>query len=286
MAEAQHNLGYVSLLGGDLVRAMREMAAARPAIAPASPANAAIGDVDMAEVLRDAGLVTDAERLLHGAALVFGRARMPQCPRRRGIPPRALAAAPRHRTVRAHRAVGCATFRRGREHARRARAEAIALRAAFAGGSIDRAGRPVADPRRRPADADVDRVARALVRGGLRNDAAALRLARELWLATHAMPSRPVPPLPETASLEVRLLAHEVRAARAAARRRDAEARRHAATGLDELGRLAAPRSAASTCRPRSRMHGNGLVLAGLARGRAVRSTGRCLRMVRAGAGT
>ncbi|BDV29658.1 CHAT domain-containing protein [Microbacterium terricola] len=269
MAEAQHNLGYVSLLGGDLLRAMREMTAARPAIAHASPANAAIGDVDMAEVLRDAGLVTDAERLLQGAALVFGRARMPGA--RAEAELQLARSLLRHDTTRSGRTARSAArrFAAAGNRLGSARAEAIALRAGFAGGSIDRAGRQVVDPRRRPADADVDRVARALHRGGLRNDAVALRLSRELWRATHAVASGPLPRLPETASLEVRLLAQEVRAARAAARRRDAEARRHAAAGLDELadwrssfGSLDMQTSLA--------MHGNGLILAGL--GAAVRS--------------
>ena len=78
VAEARHNLGYTALLGGDLVRAMREMGAARPVIAAASAANAAIGDVDMAEALREAGLVTEAERLLREAARAFHANGMPQ----------------------------------------------------------------------------------------------------------------------------------------------------------------------------------------------------------------
>ncbi|MFT4213516.1 MAG: hypothetical protein QM622_01895, partial [Microbacterium sp.] len=78
VAEVQHNLGYLALLAGDLVTAMREMAAARPVIERVSAVNAAIGDVDRAEALRDAGLTTEAERVLSDAARVFGRNRMPQ----------------------------------------------------------------------------------------------------------------------------------------------------------------------------------------------------------------
>ncbi|SBS73339.1 CHAT domain-containing protein [uncultured Microbacterium sp.] len=263
VAEAQHNLGYVSLLGGDIVRAMREMAAARPAIAAASPANAAIGDVDRAEVLRDAGLVTEAERLLERAAAVFGENRMPQA---RGEAEFHLARSLlRHDTTRAA-ATARAAARRFAGLGNRlwaARAEAIAQRAAFAGGGLDRAGRRLPEARRRPTPEDVRRTARALQSGGLHSDAAALRLAQELWRARHDAPAGRLPRLPESASVEVRLLVDEVRAARALRAGRSAETRRHAARGLDELA--ASQASFGSLDLQTSLvMHGSGLMLAGL----------------------
>ncbi|MET0773808.1 MAG: tetratricopeptide repeat protein, partial [Candidatus Limnocylindrales bacterium] len=77
-AMARHNLGYVLLLEGDLVAALTEMADARRAMSQVSPVNVAIGDLDRAEVLREAGLVTEAERLLESVARTLGAHRMPQ----------------------------------------------------------------------------------------------------------------------------------------------------------------------------------------------------------------
>ncbi|MFT4230718.1 MAG: hypothetical protein QM602_10550, partial [Microbacterium sp.] len=77
-AQARHNLGYIALLEGDLVAALAAMGEARSVLAGLSPASAAIGDVDRAEVLRDAGLTGEAERILASSAVVFGRQRLPQ----------------------------------------------------------------------------------------------------------------------------------------------------------------------------------------------------------------
>ena len=52
---ATHNLGYVELLRGDLVAALRLMEEAEPVLAPLSPVSAAVGAVDRAEVLAAAG---------------------------------------------------------------------------------------------------------------------------------------------------------------------------------------------------------------------------------------
>ncbi|MES2866765.1 MAG: hypothetical protein V4703_08390, partial [Actinomycetota bacterium] len=70
-AEARHNLGYTALLRGDLVEALELMARSRPVIAASSPEGAAMSDLDRAEVLRDAGLVDEAERLLDSVATTF-----------------------------------------------------------------------------------------------------------------------------------------------------------------------------------------------------------------------
>lgn len=267
VAEARHNLGYTALLGGDLVRAMREMGAARTVIADASAANAAIGDVDMAEALRDAGLVTEAERLLQGAARAFSRNGMPQARAEAELhlarsllrhDPRAAArtagAAARH-----FAALGATSWAD--------RARGIRLRAQLSEGAIDRAGRVVT--RSGVDESDVADVATALGRAGLRGDAAALRLTQELWRARHGAPPRRLPRTDPQAPLEVRMLAHEVRAERAARGGRDAAARRAAAAGLDELTQW---RSAFGSLDLQTSlaMHGHTLMLTGL--GAAVRS--------------
>ncbi len=72
LAEARHNLGYAALLGGDLVTALTLMTRSRPKLAAISDLAAAISDLDRAEVLRDAGLTTEAEALLEQVATQFG----------------------------------------------------------------------------------------------------------------------------------------------------------------------------------------------------------------------
>ncbi|MFT3798090.1 CHAT domain-containing protein [Microbacterium sp.] len=268
-AEAQHNLGYLALLAGDLVSAMREMATARPVIAGISAANAAIGDVDRAEALRDAGLTTEAERALADAATVFGRNRMPQA--RAEAEFHLSRSLLRHDPARAARVARTAAGRFAALGARSwaARADAVRLRAGLAEGTIDRAGRRVRTRRAAVDGTEVARLAARLTRAGLHNDAAALRLDHTLWRTRHGDAAGRLPALPTGAALEVRLLAQEVRAERAAASGREALARRRAAEGLDELtdwrssfGSLDMQTSLA--------MHANGLILAGLAS--AVRS--------------
>ena len=237
VAEARHNLGYVALLGGDLVTAMREMAAARPILAGESAANAAISDSDRAEVLRDAGLVTEAERLLAAAAEAFGADGMPQA---RGEAEHHLAGSLlRHDPKRAAEVARIASDRFTALGAASwaLRADGIRLRAGLSGGDLDRRGRvvdlsPLAD------DAELARVARGLARAKFVNEAVALRLTRELWRARHGRPAGRMPQLAPSASLEVRLLAQEVRATRAlrsGSSRRCADALRLAAAGLEEL---------------------------------------------------
>ncbi|WP_447944109.1 CHAT domain-containing protein [Microbacterium aurum] len=261
VAEARHNLGYTALLGGDLVRAMREMGAARPVIAAASAANAAIGDVDMAEALREAGLVTEAERLLREAARAFHANGMPQA--RAEAELHLARSLLRHDPAEAARVAGRAarhfTALGARSWAHRARG--VQLRAQLSGGTIDRAGRAVADLR--VDERDVAPVAASLTRAGLRSDAIALRLTRELWRARHGRSAGRVPTLDETAPLEVRMLAHEVRAERAARAGRDAQARRHAASGIDELATWRASFGSLDL-QTSLAMHGSTLMLTGL----------------------
>ena len=265
VAEARHNLGYTALLGGDLIRAIREMSAARPVIAGASAANAAIGDVDMAEALRDAGLVTQAETLLRAAADAFRDNGMPQAGAEaelqlarsllRHDPPAAAEVA--DAAARSFAAVGAGSWAD--------RADGIRLRALLSGGAVDRAGRTVADRAGADLEADVARVTDALDIAGLAGEADALRLTHELWRARRgAGSSAPLPPVGENAPLEVRLLAHEVRAERARWVGQPADSRGHAAAGLDELS---AWRSSFGSLDLQSSlaMHGSTLVLAGVA---------------------
>ncbi len=269
--QAEHNRAYVALLQGDLIVALRGMQDARP-LAAASASAGAISDMDRAEVLRDAGLTRDAERLLASAASVFGTHRMPQLraeaefqlansqllhdPRQAA---RTAAAAERR-----FAALGNTTWA--------TRAAAVRLRADLSGGGVRRGGGRLTDPRRLPADPDIQATAAALVSAGFPAEAAALRLTRSIWGARHGRLDRTRPVrVPRSAPIRVQLLAHEARVARAIARGRPAEARRAAAAGLDVLtgwresfGSLDLQTSVA--------MHGSDLVFAGL--GSAVR-TGR-----------
>ena len=265
-AQSLHNEGYIALLGGDLITAMRIMSSARNTLVDVSPVFAAVCDVDRAEVLRDAGHTIEAERILAHAATVFGRQRMPQS---RGEAEYHLARSLlAHDPVRA-RPVATRAARRFRtvgNDSWAARADAVRLRAELSGGQIMRTGHHVPAPRRVPARSDVEGASGELERFGFGSDAAALRMTHELWRARRhevdAGPARVIR-VPETASMEVRLLAYEVRAARASARGRHSEARTQAAAGLAELsawlsdfGSLDLQTSAV--------MQGNGLIRVGL----------------------
>lgn len=255
-----HNAGYVALLEGDLVTALQCMAEARPVLASSSPVNAAICDLDRAEVLREAGQVHEAERVLEGVARSFGAARMPQS--------RAEAEFHLARSLLTHdlpRSAEVATraarrFRGLGSAAWEARAEGVRLRALL---EWQGAGR------RRPSAEHVERTAGALERAGFRGEAQSLRLAELIARARRGERDRAPVRLRDGDPLPVRLLVHEARAVRAAARGRHAEARRHAAAGLETLagwqrsfGALDVASSVA--------MHGNGLMFEGLAA--AVRS--------------
>jgi tetratricopeptide (TPR) repeat protein len=71
-ARARHNLGYVHLLQGDLISALRRMEEARPVLAPVSAVSRAVGAQDRAEVLLAAGLVDEAVGALREAVAAFG----------------------------------------------------------------------------------------------------------------------------------------------------------------------------------------------------------------------
>lgn len=232
LAMVQHNAGYVSLLAGDLVPALRHMAAAREVFQAESVVSAATSDVDRAEVLRDAGLVTEAERTLAEVARVFGAHRMRQA---QGEAEYNLA-----RSLLLHDPGGAAKVARAAVRRFRslgsdswaARAEGIRLRA-----ELDNDRHP-ATPRRTsapPRDA-IEAAVAELSRLGFAGEATALLLTRQLWEAERAETcSAAAIRVPRNASLQVQLLAHHVRAARAARAGRHGEARRQAALGLDTL---------------------------------------------------
>ena len=247
LAEARHNLGYAALLGGDLVTALGLMTRSRPILAATSDLAAAISDLDRAEVLRDAGLTTEAEELLGTVAVRFGAQRMRQA---RGEAEFHLARSLlRHDASSAERAAATASRRfagLGSE-SWAARADAVRLEAQLR-----------TRPHKPPAAEDFSRTVDALTRGGFRTEAAAVSLTARL-----ADGGR-LPRLTPDAPTPLRLRAHEVRAVRAAARGRDADARRAAAEGLDLLttwqqsfGALDLQASVA--------MHGTELMFAGLA---------------------
>ena len=246
LAEARHNLGYAALLGGDLVTALTQMTQSRPKLAAISDLAAAISDLDRAEVLRDAGLTTEAEALLAQVAAQFGAQRMRQA---RGEAEFHLARSLlRHDPSAAERAARTAArrFTALANHGWAARADAVRLEA-----------RQRARPQRPIDPAEIDRTAKALDRAGFRTEATGLRLS-----ARRDSTGR-LPRLDDTAPTPLRLRAHEVRAARAAGAGRDRDALRAAADGLDLLtawqqsfGALDLQASVA--------MHGNDLMFAGL----------------------
>ncbi|MBO0980781.1 CHAT domain-containing protein [Microbacterium sp. SD291] len=264
-AMAMHNAGYIALLEGDLIAALDTMGEARGALAAASAVNAAICDLDRAEVLRDAGLAREAERSLERVVAVFGANRMRQAKGEAQFhlarsllthtPAKAVAAA--SAAARTFRAVGSDWWA--------LRADGLRLRARLiAERDVPGGGRRSASP-----GTEADAVADALHREGLRAEAAALRLTGELALAGRGSAASAVIRTPRDAPLQVRLLAQEVRSARAGARGDESGARRHAAAGLDALAEW--HRSFGSLDLATSlAMHGAGLVFAGL--GSAVRS--------------
>jgi tetratricopeptide (TPR) repeat protein len=247
LARARHNLGYAALLGGDLVAALRLMSASRPVFAATSELATAVSDLDRAEVLRDAGMTTEAEGLLSQVAVRFGAQRMRQA---RGEAEYHLARSLlRHDPAAAER-VAAATVRRFAA----LQSEGWAARAV----SVHLEARTRARPDSPPTATEFAEARAALSRHGFRTEATALHL-----VATLAGHER-MPRIAASSPTPLRLRAHEVRAVRATQRGHSAEAMRAAATGLELLhgwqqsfGALDLQASFA--------MHGNDLILAGLA---------------------
>jgi tetratricopeptide (TPR) repeat protein len=276
LAMVRHNAGYLSLLEGELVQALQQMGSARAVFQAESPISAAISDLDRAEVLRDAGLVTEAERTLAEVARVFGAHRMRQS---RGEAEYNLARSLLlHDPARAAKVAGAAArrFRALGSESWAARAEGVRLCAVLRRPPGGRAsGRTVA-----PSAEEILTAATELDRLGFPHEAATLHLTRELWLAEHMPPPRAAerqgdvrpsgePPattlrLPRNTPLQVRLLARQVRAVRASVAGRNAEARRHAAEGLDLLTQWQAAFGSLDL-QTSVAVHATGLLTAGLA---------------------
>lgn len=262
-AEARHNLGYTALLRGDLVEALELMARSRPVIAASSPEGAAMSDLDRAEVLRDAGLVDEAERLLDSVATTFGAARMRQSQAEseyhlarslvRHDPERAQGVA--RSAARRFRALGAESWA--------ARSDAIHLDARLAQALAHdrRGGRDASLPTAAEFAATVD----ALSTCGFPAEATAVRFSAALAAGRRGDRSSTerLPRLPRDSPTPLRLRASEVRAALAQAQGRAAEARRHAAHGLDLLSDW--QRSfGALDLQVSLAMHGTGLIFRGL----------------------
>ncbi len=261
-AMAVHNAGYVALLEGNLVAALESMSEARPVMEHASVVNAAICDLDRAEVLRDAGLSSEAERALERVARVFGAHRMLQA--------RAEAELNLARSQLAHdpataartAASAARRFRTVDSAAWAAQADGIRVRAELTDGVYDLDGMPAALARRTPDAAEVARTSAALRAKRLNVDATAVDLSAQLHAADRGEGDGAVR-LPASATIDVRLLAHRVRSRRALASGREADARRHAATGIEELAQWQSA-FASLDLQSAVRMHGQRLLMDGL----------------------
>lgn len=251
-AQAKHNLGYVAMLSGDLVGALQAMVSAAANVSD-TPVGAAVGDLDRAEVLREAGLTTEAEAILARVAEKFGELDMPLD---RAQAELSLARSLLHHSPDRAAVVAAAAaegFRSLGNEAWLVRAEGVRLRALLRADAA-------ADV---PATAEVEAAAAALDRHRFRNEATALRLAEELSRAERGEPAlRRVRPS-ASAPIDVRLLAYEARAARARAARRPALVRRHAASGLSALAEWQGSFGSLDL-QSSVGMHGTGLVYAGL----------------------
>ncbi|GAA1981802.1 CHAT domain-containing protein [Microbacterium pumilum] len=268
--QAIHNRGYTWMLSGDLVRALQMMQAVREPLDEESDMWAAINELDHAEVLREAGLVTEAERILESVSVAFGRHR---APRERASSDYHLARSLlSHDPVRAAvvAAASARRFRRLGSHGWAVRAEAIQLRARLALGRDDRAGQSTQAPGRLPAASQIAAVVDELRATGFAPEADALHLTDLLARMRRRLPVTVSPmQVRESTPLEVALLVHEVRAAGAASRAHEGQVRRHAARGLDLLEHTQLA-TGSLDLQGSSAMRGSGLITAGLSS--AVRS--------------
>jgi tetratricopeptide (TPR) repeat protein len=229
-AKAEHNLGYVNMLAGDLVTALRRMDSARPVLAPMSSVASAICDQDRAEVMATAGLVFDASQTVQGVVATFGARRLRQ---RQGQAELVLA---RLLTV-------SGEFREARKVARRAarrfdnrgsaawrlRAELLVLSCEVETGLL----RPDSLTRARE-------LSDSLRTHGLKDDAraATLQAARcAVRTGEHQMVKTQLEGVRRSAStpISIRLLDHQARAEWAAASGRPGIALRHVRAGLADL---------------------------------------------------
>ena len=224
----QHNLGYVRLLGGDLVGALDAMDEARVVLAPLSPVSEATCDQDRAEVLVAAGLASEAREALRACARAYGSRglRRQQAEAELTLARSLLEDSPLAARVAARAAA--AHFAAADAEGMRVRAEAVVHAADVSAGRVDA---------RLLSQADT--LSAALEGQGLRWPAATTRLLggrvalrrgsiEDARARIHAVRSAGGP-------LAVRLLGADVRAELAAAQGQRAAAFRHLRTGLEEL---------------------------------------------------
>jgi tetratricopeptide (TPR) repeat protein len=279
--KARHNLGYVEFLAGNLPRALAEMAAAA-AVDSGGPWPTAL--LDRARVLREAGLLTEADANLRTAQALFRARRVPQ-----GVGETLLARAECALAASPSEAAGLATqagriFRRRRNVRWERKAEHVALLAqlARARDGVSRPGR-VADL----ADAfaqtcaqegrdDLARSARLIAAdavlltgapassgrpAGTRATSAEVSVSAGTPAGTRAATSAEPPAITRRDSLAVRLLTHEVRARAASASGDTPRARAQVRLGLAEV-RAYQARFGSLDMRTASAVHG--VALAGL----------------------
>ena len=257
--KARHNLGYAEFLAGRIPRALAAMDRAE---ALNEGSRNPIGLLDQARVLREAGLASDADRLLatrgravHRAAAPAGRRRrrelaLAECLLVEGEPGRALRLA---------RSAERTFARRGNPWWER---QAQMLRAAL------RARR--SPPGCEPVAARARALAACLPRGGPRRPGRVGRAARRRVRA--AVGSRPgrrravLPAVREADPLQSRLQSREVRALAAMARGEHGAGSRRGAPRARRAGLLHVNRFGSLDLRTASAVHG---VLAGQARPRA-----------------
>ena len=267
---AVHNRGYVRMLAGDVVSALNTMQSVREQLDDESEMWAAINEVDRAEVLREAGLVTEAERSLVSVSRAMGRH---HAPREQATAEYHLARSLLHHNPRQAATVASRAARRFRRVGSTgwaARAEALRLRARLAVGRHGRSGEAVQMTGRLPSSAAVEAVVGQLRSLGFSAEADALRIDH-LLARVRLGRSVQVPRfrLNEHTPLETALLVHELRARHAAVLGRHRDARRHAAKGLDLLD--ASFRDGGSLdLQSMSSMRADGLITAGIAE--AIRS--------------
>ena len=229
-AQAEHNLGYVELLAGDLPSALRHMEGVRPVLATLSPAFAAVCDTDRAQALVAAGLTSDADQTLTGVRTAFGRQGLRQSQAEAELLAAQLALSTRRPGDAVRLARRAATrFRRRGSTSWALRADAVVLAA-----QVDRGRETPAVLRTGP------HLAAALDAEQLRDEARTVRLqlGRAMLRAGRVADARALTRsvrTPTSAPITTRLLDRGVRADVATARGRRADAAGHLRRGLAEL---------------------------------------------------
>jgi hypothetical protein len=229
LARIQHNIGYTHLLTGDLVAALQMMDDARGVLKPLSLVSEAVGEQDRAEVLSAAGMVSEAETALQAAARAFGARGLTQ---QQGEAEFVLA-----KLLLFERPREAATVaRRARRRFDRRGSTGWALRADSVATSGDLSSGRAASRTIEHAEL----VSADLASAGLKSEAAGLTLmaARGLAVAGDlegACSHLELSKVSKRSPLATRLLAREVQATVALAKRRPATAVHHLRRGLAEL---------------------------------------------------